>query len=45
MNAFIEPELIAERLEKAKTSVRADVEHPFRIVKQQFGNAGRGLAD
>lgn len=36
-----------ERLEKLKASVRAKVEHPFRIVKQQFGYAKvryRGLA-
>ncbi len=26
-----------ERLEKLKASVRARVEHPFRVVKQQFG--------
>ena len=28
-----------ERLEKLKASVRARVEHPFRVVKQQFGYA------
>jgi IS5 family transposase len=39
LNPFIEPEFIAERLEKAKASVRAKVEHPFRVVKQQFGYA------
>jgi IS5 family transposase len=47
LNPFIEPEFIAERLEKAKASVRAKVEHPFRVVKQQFGYAKaryRGLA-
>ena len=36
-----------EQLEKLKASVRAKVEHPFRIVKQQFGYAKvryRGLA-
>jgi len=26
-----------ERLEKAKASVRAKVEHPFRVIKRQFG--------
>ena len=26
-----------ERIEKAKASVRAKVEHPFRVVKRQFG--------
>ncbi len=47
LNPFIEPEFIAERLEQAKASVRAKVEHPFRVVKQQFGYAKvryRGLA-
>lgn len=35
------------QLEKAKASMRAKVEHPFRRVKQQFGYAKvryRGLA-
>jgi IS5 family transposase len=47
LNPFVEPEFISERLEKAKASVRAKVEHPFRVVKQQFGYAKercRGLA-
>jgi IS5 family transposase len=47
LNPFIEPEFKAEQLEKAKASVRAKVEHPFRVVKQQFGYAKaryRGLA-
>ncbi len=47
LNPFIEPEFNAEQLEKAKASVRAKVEHPFRVVKQQFGYAKaryRGLA-
>ena len=26
-----------ELLEKVKASIRAKVEHPFRIIKQQFG--------
>lgn len=26
-----------EQLEQAKASIRAKVEHPFRIIKQQFG--------
>jgi IS5 family transposase len=37
----------AARLEKIKASVRAKVEHPFRIIKQQFGYnkvCYRGLA-
>ena len=47
LNPFIEPEFNAEQVEKAKASVRAKVEHPFRVVKQQFGYAKaryRGLA-
>jgi IS5 family transposase len=47
LNPFIAPELIAEQLEQAKASIRAKVEHPFRVVKQQFGYAKvryRGLA-
>lgn len=37
----------AERWERYKASVRAKVEHPFRVVKRQFGYAKvryRGLA-
>ncbi|MFX7981110.1 transposase, partial [Acinetobacter baumannii] len=36
-----------EKVERLKASVRAKVEHPFRVVKQQFGYAKvryRGLA-
>ena len=47
LNPFIEPELVAERMEKMKTSIRAKVEHPFRVIKQQFGFSKvryRGLA-
>ncbi len=47
LNPFIEPEFLAEQAEKIKASVRAKVEHPFRVVKQQFGYAKvryRGLA-
>lgn len=28
---------MAERAEKIKASIRAKVEHPFRVVKQRFG--------
>ncbi|SFU80550.1 Transposase DDE domain-containing protein, partial [Paenacidovorax caeni] len=28
-----------EKAEKLKASIRAKVEHPFRLVKQQFGYA------
>ena len=37
LNPFIEPEYIAEQIERAKASVRAKVEHPFRVLKRQFG--------
>ena len=33
-NAMI---VVAEKIEKLKTSVRAKVEHPFRVIKRQFG--------
>jgi IS5 family transposase len=39
LNPLIELDLIAGRLEKAKASVRAKVEHTFRVVKQQFNHA------
>jgi len=29
--------LVAERVEKMKASIRAKVEHPFRVLKRQFG--------
>lgn len=38
---------LREKAEKLKASIRAKVEHPFRVVKQQFGYAKvryRGLA-
>jgi IS5 family transposase len=47
LNPFIEPELLAERAEKMKARVRAKVEHPFRVIKRQFGFTKvryRGLA-
>lgn len=47
LNSFIEPEFLAERAEKVKASIRAKVEHPFRVIKQQFGFTKvryRGLA-
>jgi IS5 family transposase len=47
LNPFIEPEFIAEQAEKLKASVRAKVEHPFRVLKRQFGYTKvryRGLA-
>ena len=38
---------ILERLEQLKASVRSRVEHPFRVIKRQFGYTKvryRGLA-
>jgi len=37
LNPFIEPDFIAERIEKMKASISAKVEHPFRVIKRQFG--------
>ena len=37
LNPFIEPEFIAEQIERAEGSVRAMVEHRFRVLKRQFG--------
>lgn len=34
----VQPSL-TEKLEKLKASVRAKVEQPFRVIKQQFGHA------
>lgn len=42
-----EVERLLDKAEQLKASVRAKVEHPFRVVKQQFGYAKvryRGLA-
>jgi IS5 family transposase len=47
LNPFIEPDWLAEQAEKTKASIRAKVEHPFRVLKRQFGYAKvryRGLA-
>jgi IS5 family transposase len=47
LNPYIEPEFVAERVEKMKASIRAKVEHPFRVIKRQFGFTKvryRGLA-
>lgn len=38
---------IAEQMEQVKASIRAKVEHPFRVIKRQFGHVKvryRGLA-
>jgi hypothetical protein len=37
LNPFIEPDFIAQHVEKMKASIRAKVEHPFRGLKRQFG--------
>ena len=37
LNLFIEPDFVAERVEKMKAGIRAKVEHPFRVLKRQFG--------
>ncbi len=47
LNRFIESDFVAERVEKMKASIRAKVEHPFRVLKRQFGFTKvryRGLA-
>ena len=31
LNPFIEPQFLAERVEKMKASIRAKVEYPFRV--------------
>lgn len=38
---------LADKIEKSKASIRAKVEHPFRVLKRQFGHVKvryRGLA-
>ncbi|MBC7939321.1 MAG: IS5 family transposase [Chitinophagaceae bacterium] len=37
LNPFVEPDFLAERVEKMKASIRAKVEHPLRVLKRQFG--------
>lgn len=37
LNPFIESQAIVEQIERVKASVRAKVEHPFRVIKRQFG--------
>ncbi len=37
LNPFLWPDIVAERVEKMKASIRAKVEHPFRVIKRQFG--------
>jgi IS5 family transposase len=47
LNVFLHDGFLAERVEKMKASIRAKVEHPFRVLKRQFGFTKvryRGLA-
>lgn len=47
LQADSEVDRLRQGLERMKASVRAKVEHPFRVIKQQFGHAKvryRGLA-
>ena len=34
---YVEPDFMAKRVENMKTSIRAKVEHCFRVIKRQFG--------
>jgi transposase, IS5 family len=38
LNPFVPRDAIAQSLERLKASVRAKVEHPFRVIKRQFGH-------
>jgi transposase, IS5 family len=47
LNTFLHDDFVTERVEKMKASIRAKVEHPFRVIKRQFGFTKvryRGLA-
>ena len=47
LNPFLQPDFLAEQAEKRTASIRAQVEHPFRVLKRQFGYTKvryRGLA-
>lgn len=47
LNPFLQPDFLAEQAEKLTASIRAQVEHPFRVLKRQFGYTKvryRGLA-
>ena len=37
LNPFIEPDFVAERVEKIKAGIRAQVAHPFRVIERPFG--------
>lgn len=47
LNPFIYADMVMQCVEKMKAGVRARVEHPFRVIKRQFGYTKvryRGLA-
>lgn len=47
LNPFTAEQFVAEQVGRAKASMRAKVEHPFRVLKRQFGYTkvrNRGLA-
>ena len=47
LNPFLYPDMVAQCVEKMKAGVRARAEHPFRVIKRQFGLTKvrfRGLA-
>lgn len=47
MDKSRESNRLIDELEKLKASIRAKVEHPFRVIKRQFGHLKvryRGLA-
>ena len=37
LNALLEPDFVAEQVDKMKASIRAKVHHPFRVIKRQLG--------
>ena len=37
LNEFLYPDMVAQCVEKMKAGVRARAEHPFRVLKRQFG--------
>ena len=42
LNPFLEHDHVHDQIEQLKASVRAKVEHPFRVIKRQFGFAKVG---
>ena len=37
LNPFIESDFVAKGVDKMKADIRSKVEHPFRVLKRQFG--------